>query len=175
LLEIFSQKKIDYLGLDISQNLIDVARRKYPDHSSDFQKISGYGSLALEDEFFNAVYSVAVFHHIPGKKQRRELAEEIFRVTKKGGYVVITVWNLWQDKYRENIFKNWAKKVVGRSDLGWNDCRISFTDNKGNVFKRYHHAWTVKEMVKIFGAAGFSIEKCEVVGGNILLIGKRPE
>jgi len=188
LLEIFKEKKIKYFGVDVSQKLIDLARVKYPEHAVDFQKISGYGSLALEDNFFNAVYSIAVFHHIPGEKRRKELARELFRVTQPGGYVVVTVWNLWREKYQKNIRQNRWRKFFGLSRLGWNDCLISFKNNEGpastrgndssstrggEIFQRYHHAWTKKELEKVFSKAGFLVEKCEVVGGNILLIGRR--
>lgn len=173
LLEILKDKKIEYLGVDVSQNLIDLAREKYPEHATDFQKISGLGSLASEADFFNTVYAIAVFHHIPGKKERAELAKELWRVTKPGGQVVVTVWNLWTEKYRKNIRQNRWRKIFGLSRLGWNDCWISFKDNEGSVFLRFHHAWTTKELEQVFTEAGFFVEKCEVIGGNILLVGKK--
>lgn len=174
LLELFKDKRIKYSGLDVSQELINLAQAKYPEHAFDFQKISGSDSLAFERDFFNAVYSIAVFHHIPGKKKRARLAKEIFRVTKPGGRVVITVWNLWREKYRQNITKNRVRKIFGLSRLDWNDCLISFKNNEGKVFQRYHHAWTKDELKNVFSQAGFFAERCEIVGGNILLIGKKP-
>ena len=173
LLELFRDKKIKYFGLDVSQKLIDLARGKYPEHATDFHKISGSDSLAFPDNFFNVTYAIAVFHHIPSEEKRAELAREIFRVTKPDGRVVVTVWDLSKEKHQKNIIKNRWKKIFGLSHLGWNDCWISFTNNEGKVFQRFHHAWTKNELQEVFMHAGFAIEKCETIGGNILLVGKR--
>jgi hypothetical protein len=51
---------------------------------------------------------------------------------------------------------------------------ISFTDNQGNKFQRFHHAFTKRELKRLFKDAGFKIERCEVIDGrNIVLIGKK--
>lgn len=173
LLELFRDKKIKYFGLDVSQKLIDLAQVKYLEHATDFHKISGSDSLAFPDNFFNAVYAIAVFHHIPSKKKRLELAQELFRVTKPGGHVVITVWDLSKEKYHKSIIKNRWKKIFGLSRLGWNDCLISFTNNEGKVFQRFHHAWTKNELQEVFTQVGFVVVKCEIIGGNILLVGEK--
>ena len=183
LLELFSDKKIDYLGLDISEKLIDIAREKYSD--VNFFKISSLQTtLPFADDYFNTIYSIAVFHHFPSQKYREDVAKELYRITKKDGHIVITVWNLWQRKYIKNIIKNWCNKIKGLTleflkvepleQLDWNDCYISFTDNTGNKFQRFHHAFTKRELYKLFSDAGFDIEKCEIIDGkNIVLIGKK--
>ena len=180
--------KIEYWGADVSRGLIDIAKSKYQDKAPEFDsesesnpgkahflKInSGQTSLAFEDGFFNTAYSIAVFHHIPGEETRAKLAKELSRVTKPGGRIVVTVWNLWQKKYFKNIFQNWKNRVMGKSELAWNDCYISFTDNQGNKFQRFHHAFTKKELKSLFKVAGFEIERCEIVAGrNIVYIGKK--
>ncbi len=189
LLELIGNKNIKYVGLDISEQLIEDATETYGSEKVEFKKISpSQISLAFPDANFNNIYSIAVFHHFPSQKYREDIAKELFRVTKSGGYVVITVWNLWQPRYRKNIWQNWKNKIrahIGGStsireveppaaQLDWNDCYISFTDNEGKKFERFHHAFTKRELKKLFTKAGFEIEKCEIVDGrNILLIGKK--
>jgi ubiquinone/menaquinone biosynthesis C-methylase UbiE len=173
LLELFSGKKINYFGADASGNLIDIAKKRC--YSSDivFQKIdSSQTSLTFQDNFFNAVYSIAVFHHFPGKEYREKMAKELYRITKSEGFVIVAVWNLWQRKYLKNILKNWFRKIIGRSNLDWNDCYITFKDNKGNVFKRYHHAFSKKELCDLFSKAGFKEEK-SINNKNIIFVGKK--
>lgn len=164
---------LQYYGVDVSQKLVDVAKQKYPNFN--FAKISPIQStLAPNDEFFNTVYSIAVFHHFPSKEYREKWVQELYRVTKKDGHIIITVWNLWQKKYFKNILRNWFSKTFKNGELDWNDCYISFTDNQGNKFQRFHHAFTKRELKKLFASAGFKIEKCEIINGrNILLIGKK--
>lgn len=190
LLELISDvSDIQYLGTDVSQKLVDIAKQHYQKPNVSFSKIAaGQTTLPFADNFFNTIYSIAVFHHFPSKEYRIAVAKEIYRVTKKDGYAVVTVWNLWpasrrqavsasrggQKKYIKNIFRNWWEKIFGTSTLGWNDCYISFANNAGEKFQRFHHAFTVNEFKKLFAKAGFSIERCEIVDGrNIILIGKK--
>ncbi len=174
LLELLEEKNIQYRGADVSSELIDFAKQKYP--KNIFSKIDPIKTnFAFENNFFNTIYSIAVFHHFPSKKYRQAVARELYEKTKNGGRIVITVWYLFQERYFKNILKNWLEKLSGKSNLDWNDCLISFTDNQGNRFQRFHHAFTKRELKKLFQDAGFEIEKCEIVDGrNILLVGKKP-
>jgi ubiquinone/menaquinone biosynthesis C-methylase UbiE len=178
LLEIFKGKKIKYVGVDVSQKLIDLAKNKYPEHEASFSKISSLGSLAFPSNFFNRIISVAVFHHFP-EGHAREMAGELYRITKPGGAVIITAWNLWQKKRRKYIFSLpviW-KKIFQRGEYrgyGFCDILVPFQNNRGGVFKRYHRVYTKSSLSKIFRSAGFEVEKCFLVGGkNIVLIAKK--
>jgi ubiquinone/menaquinone biosynthesis C-methylase UbiE len=178
LLEILKDKKIEYSGVDISQKLISLAKEKYPDYSESFAKIAGLASLAFPDNYFNRIISVAVFHHFP-QKYAREMAKELFRITKPGGTVVVTVWNLWQKKRRKNIFNFFA--ILGKifqsgayRGYGLGDILVPFQNNQGGVFKRYHRVYTKKSLTKVFFSAGFEVEKCFLAGGkNIVLIARK--
>jgi ubiquinone/menaquinone biosynthesis C-methylase UbiE len=181
LTELFNDKKINYTGVDTSQKLIDIATKKSLSSFCDkqrgknqFIKISPTKvSLPFNDENFNSVYSIATFHHLPGKKHRQNVTNELYRITKKEGWVVVTVWNLWQTKYKKQIWRNRFNKIIGRSELDWNDCQITFTDNEGKVFNRYHHAFTGRELERLFRKAGFNIIEIKKVGGNIVLVGQK--
>ncbi len=190
LLELFIGKNINYFGVDVSQKLIEHAQSKYLGKNINFFKINpSQTSLAFETGFFNAIYSIAVFHHFPSKQYREEVAKELFYKTKESGRIVVTVWYLWpvslrqiffsvsrgeQKKYFKNILTNWKNKILGKSQLDWNDCYVSFTDNEGRKIQRFHRAFTKRELKKLFQNAGFVIEKCEIVDGrNILLVGKK--
>jgi len=174
LIELFTDKKIEYTGVDVSEKLIELAKQKYPSENVKFQKISGQGSLAFSADNFNTIYSIAVFHHLPGRESREGTVREIFRVLRPGGRVIITVWNLWQKKYIKNLLSNWLSKLRGRSNLDRKDCYISFTDNNGQVFQRFHHAFTKRELKNLFVEAGFEVEKCETIDGrNLVLVGHK--
>ena len=189
LLELFSNKNIDYLGVDVSEKLVAAAQEKYGNEKRKFQKISGSENLEFADNYFNTIYSIAVFHHFPSQKYREDMARELYRTTNGGGHVVTTVWNLWpastrrnncsstrggQKRYIKNILRNWKNKIFGKSSLDWSDCYISFSDNGKSKIQRFHHAFTKRELKKLFQKVGFRIEKCETINGrNILLIGKK--
>ena len=178
ILEILKTKKIDYVGVDISQKLIDLAKVKYPQQRDFFSKITSQTSLAFPDNFFNKIISVAVFHHFP-EKCAREMARELFRITKPGGAVIVTAWNLWQKKRRRNIFN--LSALTGKvfqageyAGFGFGDILVPFRDNQGRVFKRYHRAYTKKSLSEVFLSAGFEIEKCFLANEkNIVLIARK--
>lgn len=175
ILELFSGKKIEYTGVDVSEKLIEIAKARHS-MSSDykFQKISGSDRLPFTDNYFNSVYSIAVFHHLPGRELRKATVKELYRVLTPGGKIIVTVWNLFQRKYVKNLLSNWLSKLKGKSNLDWNDCLISFTDNQGQIFQRFHHAFTKRELKHLFVEAGFEIKKCETIGGrNLVLIGHK--
>ncbi len=175
LLEIIPSDEIDYYGLDISQKLLNIARQKYTKENIHFQKISCLESLPFADNFFNIIYAIAVFHHLPGQELRQQTSRELFRVLKPGGIMFVTVWNLWQKKYWKNVLLQWVARMSGRNKLDWNDCHVEFRDNRGNVFSRYHHAFTATEMGKLFCSAGFRSRKCKVFDKrNIVLMAQKP-
>lgn len=195
LLELIGEKEnFQYWGVDVSEKLIEIAKKTYGENNqihfskiypvksseagppaAEFNRVNPIQTtLPFEDNFFNTCYSIAVFHHFPSRKYREQWAREMHRLTASGGHVVITVWYLWQRKYLVNILKNWRSKLLGKSSLDFNDCMISFTDNSGRKFQRFHRAFTKKELEKLFANAGFQIEKCEVPDGrNIVLVAKK--
>ncbi|KKQ45820.1 MAG: Methyltransferase type 11 [Candidatus Moranbacteria bacterium GW2011_GWC2_37_8] len=175
LLELVGDKDIQYYGADVSQELINWAQKKYVGPNIKFSKLDPIQStLAFEDNFFNTIYSIAVFHHFPSKKYRTDIARQLYRLTADGGHVIVTVWYLWQRNYFKNISRVWIQKLKGETELDWNDCMISFTDNEGKKFERFHHAFTKRELRRLFSNAGFKIERCSIPDGrNILLVGRK--
>ncbi len=177
-----SKADVEYWGTDVSEELLKIAKEKLENPKIHFLQSDPLQiTLPLESNFFNAIYSIAVFHHIPDRQIRQKLAQEFFRLAQKNSQIVVTVWNLWsisncfgRKKYLKNIWQNWKNKILGKSELDWNDCQISFTDNQGRVFWRYHHAFTRREMQRLFEKAGFVTKKCQVLNGrNILYIGEK--
>ncbi len=174
LLNILEDKKIYYYGIDISQKLIDLAQKKYASERVIFKKIKpDEKNIPFLDNYFDVIYVIASLHHIPGKQHRDDIVRDFYRILKPNGYIVVTVWNLWQKKYRKNILKNRLNIILKRSELEWNDCLINFRDNKGNLFKRYHHAFKKNELKNVFKRSGFGAVEVGKTGGNIFFIGKK--
>ncbi|EKE21159.1 MAG: methyltransferase type 11 [uncultured bacterium] len=178
LVELFLDKNINYVGVDVCDNLINLAKKNVAglreSRRIQFLKIeSDFKKLPFPSEFFDSIYSIAVFHHLPSGELRLEIARELHRLLKKDGTIIITVWNLWQSRYRKNIFKNWKEKILNKSALDFNDCYVSFTDNQGQKFNRFHHAFTKNDLTKLLEKSGFSVVECKRIKGNIVVIGKK--
>ncbi len=178
LLEIMKNKKIDYFGVDVSQELINIAKENYIGDQIQFDKISDSSSLSFPDDFFNVIFSIAVFHHFP-KSYSLRVAKEIFRTTKFGGIVVISAWNLWQSKYLKHLIEPRIilKKIfqIGEyKGLGMKDVLIPFKNNQGERFNRFHHVFSERELADVFREAGFEIEKSFILNNkNIFIVGKK--
>lgn len=178
LMEVLENKNVDYVGVDVSQKLIDLAkdnnREKDGFKRVNFLKIENdFKYLPFQNESFDVIYSIAVFHHLPDSKKRLDIAKELYRLIKHNGYILITVWNLWTPKYKGNILKNWMDKLLFNSELEFNDCYVSFTNNQGQKFNRFHHAFTIGELRKLFSKAGFKVINCKIIKGNLVLLGKK--
>ncbi|KAJ0025816.1 hypothetical protein Pint_08277 [Pistacia integerrima] len=81
-----------FLGCDISPPLIKIcADRGHEVLVADAVNLpyrTGYGDAAI---------SIAVLHHLSTENRRKKAIEELVRVVKKGGLVLITVWAVEQE------------------------------------------------------------------------------
>ncbi len=170
LFELFKEKDIEYFGVDFSKKLIEIAKRKYLYQAGeDKEKINILPTflvvdalkLPFEDGFFDKVFSIAVFHHIPSKEKRIIFLNEIKRVLKRGGEVHLTVWNLWQRKYFFEILKNNFKKIIGKNELDFCDIFVPFGRRE-----RYYHCFRRVELEKLFKEVDFDIKEIKKLKRN---------
>jgi len=179
----------EFIGVDISQNLIDAAKQKYSSEKTRFIKIypvrnisnnprllkssknnigisngasSSIEKLPFNEDHFDVVFSVAVFHHFPSKEYALNMAQELHRVLAPGGKIVITVWNLWQKQYL---------KYHRKSETSWVEAEITFKAGE-RAFNRYHHPFEIGELETLFCEAGFKTLKTKE-GWNLLYIGEK--
>jgi len=170
LTQILKGKKINnYLGVDVSNNLIRIAKKNYGNKKIKFLKIDRNKKLELPKNHFDVIFLIAVLHHIPSKKLRLEKLRELNSLLKPGGKVIVTVWNLYQKKYLFKIFKSFFKK----NNLEKKDIYIPFKTNEGKIFNRYHHAFSKRELENIFQKAGFKTIEIKKTKKNLIYIGKK--
>ncbi len=156
---IIKEKGGVYLGCDVSENLINIAKKNYPNES--FQ-VTEPLSLPFSDNHFDVTYSIAVLHHIPSKEFRLEFLQQAKRVLKKGGIFVLTAWKPKDKQERFLKIKFWLKKVFGlASGLDYGDVIEKwFGNNKG---ERYFHCFTKVELIKLARQVNFEVLKCGVI------------
>ena len=166
LLEMLSGKKIEYLGIDSSQELVKIAQVRFPD------KIFLLGDILELDRApekgFDYVFCIAVLHHLPGESLRvaalRQMKNKLQPASagsaRGGGKIIITVWNLWQAKFRRLIFKFAILKIFGKSKMDFGDILFSWKNKKGEeASRRYYHAFIKSELKKIASQAGLKINE----------------
>jgi len=159
LFELFRDKKIDYIGIDLSKKLIEIARDKYKDYPNVKFLVRDALDTGFDENSFDLVYSIALLHQIPSKKYRLQSLNEVNRILKSEGFLIVTVWNLWQKKYIKNILKTFILKIKipGSTKLDFKDTFIPWKKRNGTTINRYYHAFTIKELRKIVKEVGFKI------------------
>jgi len=156
LLELFQGVDIRYTGLDSSAQLLTIAASRCPGPKVSFVR-GDVLSLPFAENSFDALYAVALLHQIPSSSLRLKVLGEAYRVLKKEGILILTVWNLWQKRYFKYILKTIFLKIFGRTELDFKDAVIPWKMKDGTVIERYYHAFTSRELRKFAQRAGFSI------------------
>ena len=176
LFEVFNGKNIDYFGIDISERLIEIAKKKYP--GAKFQ-VADTLNLPFPDNFFDKVYSISVLHHIPSKDFQLQYLKETKRILKPGGLLVMRVWDFWRRKAALSLIVKYTfLKLIGRSKLDFKDVFVPWKDSKGGaLIQRYFHCFAKRELGNLAKEAGFVVKKIWRIGAdprtNIYLVAER--
>lgn len=170
--KIFKEKKVDYIGVDNSEKLIEIARLSFPE--ANFLVASAL-ELPFEENYFDKVFAIALLHHIPSKEYRLKVLGEIKRILKLKGRLILTVWKACQKKEKLLLFKYTILKILGKSKLDWRDVLLPW----GKEVERYYHFFTKKELENLVKKAGFKILKSGVAKNkkgnrqNIFLVAEK--
>ncbi len=177
LYELFDSLSIDYLGLDRSLNLVEAAKEKWKGSGAKFATGDAL-DLKFKNEF-DAVFFIAVLHHIPSAELRLEVLKNIYVSLKPGGKFFMTNWMLWQKKYFPYIVKYTVLKLIGKNKmdfrdilLPWRACGANDYGKKENI-ERYYHVFTENEILKLAKLAGFKIIESWKSGRNYVMIGEK--
>ncbi len=167
----FKNKKINYLGVDFSQELIKKARLNFPGREFAEGDILDLGKIPPVG--FDHVFCVAVLHHIPGFDLRVQALKQLKNKAKKEGRIVVVVWNLWsQSKFRKLILKYFFLKLFKKNNMDFGDIVFEWKGGSGEerIRRRYYHAFTKRELKKIVKKSGLKLESLQKDNYNYYLI-----
>lgn len=139
--------EIKYEGVDISERLIAIAQEKYP--KRNFKVIEKEDSLPFDNDDFDTVIALAVFHHFNPEMAVGAL-REMQRVMKRDGVLILTAWNLWNRKYLKFLLKNIFRGKFEFSAM------VSFRAGDKKYW-RYCYWWRPASLAKIIKKSGFKI------------------
>src|SRR3989338_8482770 len=173
LLEMLKNKNFEYLGLDNSQELIKIAKTKFPNRTFLLGNVLELNKVLEKN--FDCIFCVAVLHHLPGRDLRVEALKQMRDKIKNGGKIIVTVWNLWsQVKFRKLILKYAILKILGNNKMDFADILFDWKNNQGQgISQRYYHAFTKNELKKIALGVGLKLEKLYHDRYNYYLILKK--
>ncbi|KAJ0240068.1 hypothetical protein HA466_0227580 [Hirschfeldia incana] len=90
-----------FIGCDISDPLIRICSEKGHE-----VLVADAVNLPYREGFGDAAISIAVLHHLSTEERRKGAVEELVRVVKPGGFVLITVWAAEQED--KSLLTKWT-------------------------------------------------------------------
>lgn len=157
LLALLENKGIKYVGLDQSDELIKIAIETYQKQIKDgwveFYCTAEEDKIFPKD-YFDLVFMIASFHHLPDETSRLELLKKVYKEMKNGARLIMTNWNLESE---------WAKEKMKKK--GWkvldnNDYLIPWKNEHGEVeCERYYHHFSENELFNLLTKVGLVVEE----------------
>lgn len=140
---------VNYLGTDFSETLLNEARQLHPDHEFKYGDVLNPKDWK-ELDIYDAIFCVAVLHHVPKRENQVYVLKEIKQHLKQEGFVFLTVWNLWQERFLQYHLESHVEVPYNKK------------------WKRYCVAYELPEMVSLCSDAGLEIEEIFYAdrGGN---------
>lgn len=109
------------------------------------------------NESFDALTVIASFHHLDCEENRTEALNEMNRILKPGGKILMSVWSKEQPKKTRRVFDTYG------------DTLVPWKSPDGKVFERYYYIFKKDELTKLVQNAGFTIDNWEWHCGNEVL------
>ena len=116
-------------GCDFSKNLVTISQKK------NLNVILGdVLNIPYQTNTFDYTICIAVIHHLSTKEKRVKAIQELERVTKPHGKILILVWALEQEKESKRKFTQ-------------QDNFVDWKDKKQNLLgKRYYYVFKENEL-----------------------------
>jgi len=170
--QLFADRAIEYEGVDVSEQLIAIAREKVRDQLATF-RVGSALKLPFENASFDTAFSFAMIHHIPSRERRLVAFREVRRVLKPGGVFVLTSWDLLQSRHAWRVLLAAVPAALGLGALDIGDAYIPWLAGGANV-QRYCHAFTLRGLQRLATEAGFLIQESGRSGGNLYIVARGP-
>ncbi|MDO8499309.1 MAG: class I SAM-dependent methyltransferase [bacterium] len=159
LILLLKTKKVKYFGLDQSEELVKMAEAKYAAELEQGWVKFTVGTLAEQNftpDWFDLVFMIASFHHLPDRSHRLELLKLVYTLMKPGGRLIMTNWNLGSD---------WAKAKIARSDwtaIDEHNFLIPWKNPDGVIeAERCYHLFMPDELSELLTEVGFTVERMD--------------
>lgn len=164
-------RKVNHIGIDNSLKLLEKAQNKYNNEASSSEESADFieGDLLkipLKTGEVDVAIAIASFHHLPSLNLRKKSLQEISRILKKDGIFIVSVWNLFQKKYKKHIWQSRLRHISSLGKYDWRDTLIPW--GKDGT-KRYYYAFTEKELEKLLTENNFKIIE-KFTGNNFVFI-----
>ncbi len=159
-----STSRSKLLCIDISQNMLKVAKTlasKSGDPNLLFRTDvlqADMRYLPVRGEALDRVMYIASVNHIH-RKHLDGVLSECFRVLRRGGEGLITIWAAWHPTVLKGLLRNLIDLLIMRRGLSalW-DVKVPWR-SRGRTYLRYYHIYRLSEIVNRLRLVGFKVIK----------------
>lgn len=137
-------KSINVIGVDFSEKLLEICEKKLLNVVK-----ADVRNLPFDDDTFDYVISIAVIHHLSTEKYRQKSINEMLRVCKSNGKVLISTWAFEQPDMSKFNF------IPGDNNVKW------------NITKRYYYIYDRENIVKFLEP--YNVESLLLDKGNYFI------
>ena len=141
--------KFDYVGIDLSDELLSYASTANP-NLTFFQWDITKLIKKFDQESFDLIVWTSSFQHIPTNKERSFLMKNFYRLLDYDGMLLMTNWSLskwFVKKHRKAVLKARFMSLIQFDRSKSRDIMVPWTDTKtGKVYERYYHFFSLKEL-----------------------------
>lgn len=144
--------KRNIIGIDNCEQFVNICKKKGLNVLP-----SDIVSTPFTLESFDYIINIAVFHHLENNCRRKKCLKEMYRLLKKNGEILISVWSKNQPEKTKKKFENYGDNYV-------------YWKKDKEVYKRYYYIFQLEEIKKLFEEIGFKIKKHFWDCGNEIFI-----
>jgi SAM-dependent methyltransferase len=121
---------LNFKGIDFSDKLVSICKNKELDVIE-----ASMCAIPFEDNTFNNAIVVASYHHLSNDTERKQALDEMYRILKIDGSILIVVWAMEQPSDSKfNFIKS--------------DEIVKWKSKKSIIYDRYYHIYKEKELVE---------------------------
>ena len=157
--------KFDYVGIDLSEELLSYASKDNP-NLTFFQWDITKLIKNFEQESFDLIVWTSCFQHIPTSKERSFLMKNFYRLLDYDWMLLMTNWSLsnWFIKrYWKIVMK---AKIFSRFKWTSRDLMVPRTDENWKVYERFYHFFSLEELRNLANFAGFALKANTFIDWN---------
>lgn len=147
-----SHQNLHFIGVDNCENFLSICRTKQLD-----TLYANIVSIPLKDESADAIICIAVLHHLSNYENRLLAFQEIKRLTRPGGKILLSVWSINQPGKTRRRFSRHGHHIVS-----WN----SF----GKIYERYYYIFELGEVKNLAEKTGLVLLDHKYDCGNEIFI-----
>lgn len=161
-------EQFDYVGIDISEELLSYAKKDNPNLTFLNEDITEWVKH-FEQESFDLIVGTSSFQHIPSMKERSFLMKNFYRLLNYDGILLMTNRSLSSWFVKKNRKIVWKTRLISRLKLWkWNarDLLVPRTDMKWKIYNRFYHFFSLKELEKLTLFSGLSLKIAKFIDEN---------